>query len=94
MSVGRDGYEGFEQFSHASMDVVANDAHHFDRLRGGVLDAPVLVLLAWINGTSLSAAHRYDDIGGANDDVGEWLESTAGFAAMVLCFACLGWGLR
>jgi hypothetical protein len=42
-------------------------------LSGGIGEIPVEVTLPRVDGTSVAASHRYDDVGGPHNLVGKWL---------------------
>src|ERR1019366_685594 len=60
-----------EQGRDAGLDVVADRPDHLDGLAGGVGDFPVFVPFAGEDRTGVTAAHRDDHIGGADDVVGQ-----------------------
>ena len=68
-SVGRDEFG--EQVADAVVDVVADGADPLDGLSGGVVEFPVEVPFAGVNGAGDAAAHGDDDVGGPDDLVGK-----------------------
>src|SRR5215218_1183612 len=58
---------------HATGDLVSNPANRVEVLAGGVLELPVLVALAGIDGAGVPAAHRDHDVGDADRVVREGL---------------------
>ena len=62
----------------ATADLVTDRAHGGDPEPGRVVELPVLVALAGEDRAGVTAAHRDDDIGGADDLVGPWLRVLAG----------------
>jgi hypothetical protein len=62
----------------AGVDVVADAAHHLHRLAGRVLEFPVLIALARIDGAGISTAHGDHHIGGPDELVGQGLGKLLG----------------
>ena len=56
-----------------AVDLVADPPHRLEVLAGGVVELPVLVLLARVDRAGIAAAHRDHDVGGAHDLVGQRL---------------------
>src|SRR4051795_8214260 len=48
---------------HSIGDLVSDPAHRVEVLAGGILELPVLIALARIDGAGVSAAHRDHDVG-------------------------------
>ena len=57
----------------ARVDLVADPAHRLEVLPGRVVELPVLVALARVDRARVAAAHRDDDVGGADGLIGERL---------------------
>ena len=66
-------HERFDQLPHVVVELVANPSDDLQRLAGGIGDRPVLVSLARVHRAHVPAAQRDDDVGGADDGVGERL---------------------
>src|SRR4029453_17988392 len=70
---GAGGDQLAQQLLDADVDVVADAAHHLDRLAGRVLELPVLVPLAGVDRAGVAAAHGDHRIGGLDELVGQRL---------------------
>ena len=68
---------GLEEFGDegldASVDFVADGADGVDPLSGGVVEFPVEVAFAGVEGAFVAAAHGDDDVAGVHGGVGELL---------------------
>lgn len=82
----------------ASVDLVADFACLLERVVCWVSEVPVFVAFAGVDGAGVSAAHGDDDVGCADDIVGERLEECGSIPASHMtstargCSASLGVG--
>jgi hypothetical protein len=67
-----------QELLDAGVDVVADAAHHLDRLAGRVLELPVLIALARIDRTGISTTHGDHHIGGPDEVIGQGLGQLPG----------------
>ena len=70
--------EAADEDLDAAADLVADRADGVDAEAGGVVELPVLVALAGEQRAGVTAAHRDDDVGGADDLVGPRLRVLGG----------------
>ena len=61
------------QRPHTSVDLVANPPHRLQVLTGRIVERPVLVALARIDGACVPTPHRDHHVGGTHDLVGQRL---------------------
>src|SRR5512145_462800 len=76
-SCGADSEFGEEVFD-AAPDLVADGSDGGDVQAGRVVELPVVVALARVEGASVAAAHGDDDVSGADDLVGPWFGELTG----------------
>src|SRR5919106_6138576 len=56
-----------EEVLDARLDFVSDHTHLLDRTTGRIDELPILVSLAWVDGTSVPAPHGHDDVGRSQD---------------------------